>query len=116
MKLISAVIAPSDLAVARRALAAFGAPGLTVVQLSAATLWKRRLQIYRAQVLVADLVPRLRIEVLAPDEDAGELAELLAHVAGRSAGRSGDDTLAVWIQPVDDAVRVRTGERGGGAL
>lgn len=116
MKLVSAIIRPQELDTARRALAAFGSPGLTVTATTAATQWNRRLQIYRSTVLVADLAVRLRVEVLATDEDAADLASVLARVAGAATGRGGDDTVGVWITPVEQAVRVRTGERGAGAV
>jgi nitrogen regulatory protein P-II 1 len=114
VKLITAVIRPEDLDTARRALLAFGAPGVTVAPLLAGTRWNRHLEVYRATVLVADLVPRLRIDVLALDEDAPELAALLARIGG--GARGGDDTGRVWVIAVEDAVRVRTGEHGERAV
>ncbi|HEY3868175.1 MAG TPA: P-II family nitrogen regulator [Actinocrinis sp.] len=117
MKLVSAIIRPQELDPARRALAAFGSPGLTVTATSVATRWNRRLEIYRSTVLVADLAQRLRVDVLAADEDAADLAAVLARVAAAAAVRGGgDDTVGVWITPVEQAVRVRTGERGAGAV
>ena len=110
MKLITAVVRPQELDTVHRALLAFGAPGVTVTPLLAGSLWNRHLEVYRATVLVADLLPRLRIDVLALDEDAAELAELLARLAGAHSGE--DDTGRVWISAVEDAVRVRTGEHG----
>lgn len=116
MKLVSAIIRPQELDPARRALAAFGSPGLTVTATSVATQWNRRLEIYRSTVLVADLAQRLRVDVLAADEDAADLAAVLARVAAAAAVKGGDDTVGVWITPVEQAVRVRTGERGAGAV
>lgn len=115
MKLITAVIRPEDLDTARRALTAFGAPGVTVTPLLASSLWNRHLEVYRATVLVADLVPRLRIDVLAHDDDVLDLADLLGRIGGSPAS-GGDDTGRVWISAVEQAVRVRTGERGEPAL
>jgi len=114
MKLISTVIRSEELDTVRRALLAFGAPGVTVTPLLAGSLWNRHLEVYRASVLVADLVPRLRVDVLAADEDAAELAALLVRIGGGAPG--GDDTARVWISAVEDAVRVRTGEHGERAV
>jgi nitrogen regulatory protein P-II 1 len=114
VKLITAVIRPDDLDTAHRALLAFGAAGVTVTPLLAGSLWNRHLEVYRATVLVADLIPRLRIDVLAPDEDAPELADLLVRIGSAHSG--GDDTGRVWISVVEDVVRVRTGEHGEPAL
>ncbi len=120
MKLVTAIIRAPDLDTARRALAAFHAPGLTVSPLMAASLWNRHLEVYRATVLVADLVPRLRIDVLARDEDAEDLAVVLARIGsgGRGPGGAGggDDTIRVWVSRVETVVRVRTGERGEAAV
>lgn len=110
MKLITAVVRPQELDTVHRALLAFGAPGVTVTPLLAGSLWNRHLEVYRATVLVADLLPRLRIDVLALDEDADELADLLARIGGAQPGA--DDTGRVWISAVEDAVRIRTGEHG----
>ena len=82
--------------------------------LLASSLWNRHLEVYRATVLVADLIPRLRIDVLAADEDASELADLLARIGSAHSG--GDDTGQVWISAVEDVVRVRTGEHGEPAI
>lgn len=114
MKLITAVIRPEDLDTTHRALAAFGAPGMTVTPLLAGSRWNRHLEVYRATVLVADMVPRLRVDVLADDEDVPELAALLARIGAPVAG--GDDTGRVWISTVEQVIRVRTGERGEPAL
>ncbi|HEU5333785.1 MAG TPA: P-II family nitrogen regulator [Actinocrinis sp.] len=119
MKLVSAIIRASELDTARRALGAFHAPGLTVTGLLAASDWNRHLEVYRATVLVADLVPRLRVDILTRDEDAADLALVLARIGGghrRAGDRGGDDTAQVWISRVECVVRVRTGERGEAAL
>jgi nitrogen regulatory protein P-II 1 len=114
VKLITAVIRPDELETARRALSAFGAPGLTVTPLLAGSRWNRHLEVYRAEVLVADLVPRLRIDVLASDEEVPELVSLLARIGKPPHG--GDDTGRIWISAVEQVVRVRTGEHGEPAL
>jgi nitrogen regulatory protein P-II 1 len=114
VKLITAVVRPDELDTAHRALLAFGAPGLTVTPLLASSTWNRHLEVYRAEILVADLVPRLRIDVLARDEDVPELAALLARIGG--GARSGDDTGRIWISAIEDVVRVRTGEHGEPAV
>jgi nitrogen regulatory protein P-II 1 len=120
VKLVTAIIRAQDLDTARRALAAFHAPGLTVSPLLAASLWNRHLEVYRATLLVADLVPRLRIDVLARDEDAQDLAVVLARIGSGGGGPGGagggDDTVRVWVSRVETVVRVRTGERGEAAV
>ena len=108
MRLIIAVIRPDALDTVHRALAAFGVSGLTATEVFAATLWNRHLEIYRGAVMVADTVPRVRIEVLVAEEDCQDLAELLGRVC--ATGHGGDDTFELWISPVQSVIRVRTGE------
>jgi nitrogen regulatory protein P-II 1 len=61
---------------------------------------------------VVDLVPKVRVEVLVEDEDAGHIVDVL--VSAARTGKIGDGK--VWVSPVEAVVRVRTGERGSDAL
>ena len=108
MRLITAIIRPGKLDTVHRALAAFGATGLTATEIFAATLWNRHLEVYRGAVMVADTVARIRIEVLVETEDCQDLAELLHRVC--TTGRGGDDTFELWVTSVDAVIRIRSGE------
>jgi nitrogen regulatory protein P-II 1 len=68
--------------------------------------------VYRGAEYTVDLVPKIRIEVLAEDDDAEQIVEVIVKAA--RTGKIGDGK--VWSLPVDTAVRVRTGERGPDAL
>jgi nitrogen regulatory protein P-II 1 len=110
VRLINAIIRPDLLDTVHRALAAFGAPGLTATGLLDTSRWNRHLEVYRAAVLVADTVPRVRVEVLVAEDDCADLANLLIRLC--TTGHGGDDTFVIWTCRVEHAIRVRTGERG----
>ncbi|MEU5212126.1 P-II family nitrogen regulator [Streptomyces sp. NPDC020742] len=112
MKLITAVIKPHRLDEVKDALQAFGVHGLTVTEASGYGRQRGHTEVYRGAEYTVDLVPKIRIEVLVEDADAEELMDLVVKAA--RTGKIGDGK--VWSVPVEDAVRVRTGERGPDAL
>ncbi|QHC25243.1 P-II family nitrogen regulator [Streptomyces sp. GS7] len=112
MKLITAVIKPHRLDEVKEALQAFGVHGLTVTEASGYGRQRGHTEVYRGAEYTVDLVPKIRIEVLVEDADAEELVEVVVKAA--RTGKIGDGK--VWSVPVDEAVRVRTGERGPDAL
>ncbi|MGW3013273.1 P-II family nitrogen regulator [Streptomyces sp. bgisy084] len=112
MKLITAVIKPHRLDEVKDALQAFGVHGLTITEASGYGRQRGHTEVYRGAEYTVDLVPKIRIEVLAEDADAEELTDVIVKAA--RTGKIGDGK--VWSVPVDDAVRVRTGERGPDAL
>ncbi|WP_043266305.1 P-II family nitrogen regulator [Streptomyces sp. CT34] len=112
MKLITAVIKPHRLDEVKDALQAFGVHGLTVTEASGYGRQRGHTEVYRGAEYTVDLVPKIRIEVLVEDADAEELVAVVVKAA--RTGKIGDGK--VWSVPVDDAVRVRTGERGPDAL
>ena len=112
MKLVTAVIKPHKLDEVKAALESFGIQGLTVSEASGYGRQKGHTEVYRGAEYTVDLVPKIRIEVLAEDDDAEQLIEVIVKAA--RTGKIGDGK--VWSIPVDTAVRVRTGERGPDAL
>ncbi|MEV5484618.1 MULTISPECIES: P-II family nitrogen regulator [Streptomyces] len=112
MKLITAVIKPHRLDEVKDALQAFGVHGLTITEASGYGRQRGHTEVYRGAEYTVDLVPKIRIEVLVEDADAEELVDVIVKAA--RTGKIGDGK--VWSIPVDDAVRVRTGERGPDAL
>lgn len=112
MKLITAVIKPHRLDDVKNALQAFGVHGLTVTEASGYGRQRGHTEVYRGAEYQVDLVPKVRIEVVADDEDAEELLDVLVKAA--RTGKIGDGKA--WIVPVESVVRVRTGERGPEAL
>ncbi|MEU3192381.1 P-II family nitrogen regulator [Streptomyces sp. NPDC006992] len=112
MKLITAVIKPYQLDEVKEALRAFGVQGLTVTEASGYGRQRGHTEVYRGAEYTVDLVPKVRIEVLAEDEEAEQLLEIVVKAA--RTGKIGDGKA--WTVPVETAVRVRTGERGPDAL
>jgi nitrogen regulatory protein P-II 1 len=112
MKLITAVIKPFKLDEVKSALQAFGVHGMTVGEASGYGRQRGHTEVYRGAEYQVDLVPKVRLEVLCEDEDADDLIDVVVKAA--QTGRIGDGK--VWSTAVDTVVRVRTGERGPGAL
>ena len=112
MKLIPAVIKPHRLDEVKEALQAFGVHGMTVTEASGYGRQRGHTEVYRGAEYTVDLVPKVRVEILAEDADADQLIDVVVKAA--RTGKIGDGK--VWCLPVDTAVRVRTGERGPDAL
>ncbi len=112
MKLITAVIKPHKLDEVKAALEAFGVQGMTVSEASGYGRQRGHTEVYRGAEYTVDLVPKVRVEVLVDDGDCSDVVEVVVKAA--QTGRIGDGK--VWTMPVDDVVRVRTGEHGIDAL
>lgn len=112
MKLVTAIIKPHMLDEVKSALESFGVEGMTVSEASGFGRQRGHTEVYRGAEYTVDLVPKVRLEVLVGDDDAGDIIDVL--VKSARTGRIGDGK--VWSVPVDDVVRVRTGERGAEAL
>ncbi|NLF06270.1 MAG: P-II family nitrogen regulator [Actinomycetales bacterium] len=111
-KLITAVIQPHKLDDVKSALEATGVRGLTVSEASGYGRQRGHTEVYRGAEYTVDLVPKVRVDVLVADEDAASIAQ--AVIGAAQTGKIGDGK--VWIVPVEDVARVRTGERGDEAL
>jgi nitrogen regulatory protein P-II 1 len=112
MKLITAIIKPHKLDEVKSALEAFGVQGMTVSEASGYGRQRGHTEVYRGAEYTVDMVPKVRLEVLADATDATDVVDVIVKAA--QTGRIGDGK--VWITPVDDVVRVRTGEHGVDAL
>jgi nitrogen regulatory protein P-II 1 len=112
MRLVTAVIKPFKLDDVKNALEALGVQGMTVSEVQGYGRQRGHTEVYRGAEYTVSFVPKVRLEVVVDDADA--LAVVDAVVAAASTGSIGDGK--VWTTPVDDVVRVRTGERGAEAL
>ena len=112
MKLITGIIKPFKLDDVKEALQTFGIHGLTVSEVSGYGRQGGHTEVYRGAEYTVDLIPKLKIEVVVDDQDAADVVNLI--VKSAATGKIGDGK--VWVTPVDDVVRVRTGERGADAL
>ena len=112
MKLITAIIKPHQLDEVEEALEAFGVAGMTISEASGYGRQRGHSEVYRGAEYTVDFVPKVRLEVLVDDVDSSDVLEVILKAA--QTGRIGDGKI--WSVPVDDVVRVRTGERGVDAL
>jgi nitrogen regulatory protein P-II 1 len=112
MKLITAIIQPYKLEDVKTALASAGVHGLTVSEANGYGRQRGHTEVYRGAEYTVDLIPKIRVEVLADDADASMLVDTIVEVA--SSGTIGDGK--VWVSPLDSVTRVRTGETGSAAI
>ena len=112
MKLVTAVIKPFKLDEVRAALLAFGVQGMTVSESSGYGRQRGHTEVYRGAEYTVELLPKVRLEILVDDEDGDDVVDVIVRAA--RTGKIGDGK--VWVTPVDEVVRVRTGETGGAAL
>ena len=112
MKLIIAVIKPFKLEEVREALTGIGVQGLMVSEVKGYGRQSGHTEIYRGAEYVVNFVPKLKLELVVPDGAAGAAVDALAATA--KTGKIGDGKI--FVLPVEQAVRVRTGETGDDAL
>ena len=112
MKLIIAIVKPFKLGEVRDALQGIGVQGLTVTEAQGHGRQGGHTEVYRGAEYQIDFVPKSRVEVLADDSDGPHIIETI--VAAARTGRIGDGK--VWVQHVEEVIRVRTGERGAEAI
>ncbi|MGY3318242.1 P-II family nitrogen regulator [Arthrobacter sp. TE12232] len=112
MKLVTAIVRPERVNAISTALERFGVNGLTVSQASGYGRQRGHTEVYRGAEYNSDLLPKVRLEVLANEDALGGV--MAAIEEGGRTGHFGDGKI--WIIEVHDAVRVRTGERGASAI
>jgi nitrogen regulatory protein P-II 1 len=112
MKKIEAIIKPFKLDEVKEALAKQNINGMTVSEVKGFGRQKGHTELYRGAEYVVDFLPKIKIEILVSDEQAALAAETI--IATAKTGRIGDGKL--FVLPVEDAVRIRTGERGASAI
>jgi nitrogen regulatory protein P-II 1 len=112
MKLVTAVIKPHQLDEVKEALEAFGIQGMTISEAHGYGRQRGHSEVYRGAEYTVDFVPKTRIEVLVDDMDATSVVDVILKAA--QTGRIGDGKI--WVVPVEDVARVRTGERGVEAI
>ena len=112
MKKIEAIIKPFKLDAVKGSLAELGIQGMTVSEVRGFGRQKGHKEIYRGAEYIIDFVPKVKIEIVVDDSLVRQAAEAIAEAA--RTGQIGDGK--VFIIPVDEALRIRTGERGEAAL
>lgn len=112
MRLITAVIQPHALEPVIEALREHGVSGLTISEVAGYGRQGGHTEVYRGAEYRIDTIPKIKLEILAEEQDEAALVEVIARAA--RTGRIGDGK--VWTTEVGTVVRVRTGEEGPGAL
>jgi nitrogen regulatory protein PII len=112
MKKIEAIIKPHKLDEVKEALAKVGVEGMTISEVRGFGRQKGHTELYRGAEYVVAFLPKIKIEVLTTDAKAGQVAEAIKTAA--RTGQIGDGKI--FVLPVDEAVRIRTGETGDAAL
>ncbi|SBV37635.1 regulatory protein, P-II 2, for nitrogen assimilation by glutamine synthetase, regulates GlnL (NRII) and GlnE (ATase) [uncultured Stenotrophomonas sp.] len=112
MKLIFAIIRPFKLDEVREALGEQGVSGITVTEVKGFGRQKGHTELYRGAEYVVDFLPKIRIETAVTDEQVDAVIETLQAAAG--TGKIGDGKI--FVTPLEQVVRIRTGETGADAL
>ena len=112
MKKIDAIIRPERLSMVKRALEEIGAGGMTITEVKGHGVQRGVMQQWRGTTYVVDLLPKVKIEVVANDSLVDKVIEAVCE-HGRT-GEIGDGKI--FVTPVEQAVRVRTGEHGEGVV
>ena len=112
MMLVTAIVKPFALADVRAALERMDIAGMTVSEVSGYGRQRGHTEVYRGADYQVDFVPKVRIELVVPDELVEKVIDAVIEAA--RTGKIGDGK--VWVTPVATLVRVRTGERGADAL
>jgi nitrogen regulatory protein P-II 1 len=112
MKLITAILKPSKVDDVKVALQAAGIQGMTVSETRGFGRQKGHTEIYRGAEYRVDFLPKVRVEVLAEDAEVQSIVDTIVEAA--RTGSVGDGKL--WVTPVEQVIRIRTGERGDDAI
>ena len=112
MKKIEAIIKPFKLEEVKEALAEVGVQGMTVTEVKGFGRQKGHTEIYRGSEYTVDFLPKVKIEIVVDDAQAGSVAEAI--VKSANTGKIGDGK--VFISTIDEAIRIRTGETGSSAV
>jgi nitrogen regulatory protein P-II 1 len=112
MKKIEAVIKPFKIEEVKDALGEVGIAGMTVIEVKGFGRQKGHTEIYRGSEYTVDLLPKIKIEVVVPDERAEEVVATI--IAAAKTGKIGDGK--VFVSPIEQATRIRTEETGEKAL
>ena len=112
MKKVEAIIKPFKLDEVKEALSSIGVQGLTVSQVKGFGRQKGHTELYRGAEYVVDFLPKVKLEIIVSDELAAQVVETIERAA--RTGRIGDGKI--FVMPMEEVVRIRTGERGPNAL
>lgn len=112
MKKIECIIKPHQIEAVKSDLLAFGIKGMTVYEVQGFGRQKGHKEMYRGSEYLVDFVPKVKMEILAEDKDAGEIVKIIQKAA--YTGKIGDGKI--YVSTLETVVRIRTGETGPDAI
>ena len=112
MKLITAIIKPFKLDDVRAALSEIGISGMTVTEVKGFGRTGGKKEVYRGSAYVVDFVPKVKVEIIVPNDNVQQVVHVITEAA--RTGKIGDGKI--FITPVDEVIRIRTGETGEDAI
>ena len=112
MKKIEAIIKPFKLEEVKNALASIGILGMTITEVRGFGRQKGHKEVYRGAEYVVDFLPKIKIEIVLPEENVDEVIDIIMNSARTE--KIGDGKI--FVMPVEETVRIRTGERGKEAI
>lgn len=112
MKKVEAIIKPFKLDEVKESLSAVGVQGITVTEVKGFGRQKGHTELYRGAEYVVDFLPKVKLEIIVSDEMVSEVIEAIKNSA--RTGRIGDGKI--FVTPIEEVLRIRTGERGPDAI
>ena len=112
MKRVEAIIKPHKLDDVKNRLREIGVSGMTVCEVKGFGRTGGKTEVYRGSSYVVDFVPKVRIEIVVKDALVSDVVQAI--VTSASTGKIGDGKI--FVTPIDEAIRIRTGERGEDAV
>jgi nitrogen regulatory protein PII len=112
MKQVEAIIKPFQLEEVKQALAKLGVEGMTVSDVKGFGRQKGHTELYRGAEYSVDFLPKIKIQILLADEKAAQVVDAIAR--GARTGKIGDGKI--FLTPVEEVIRIRTGEKGVEAI
>ena len=112
MKMVEAIIKPFKLDEVKEALTKAGIQGMTVEEVKGFGLQKGHTELYRGAEYSIDFLPKVKIQILVPDEKATQVVDTVLKTA--RTGKIGDGKI--FVIPVEEVIRIRTGEKGADAI
>ena len=112
MKLVTAIIKPFKLDDVREALSEISIQGMTVSEVKGFGRQKGHTELYRGAEYVVDFLPKIKIEVAISDDSLSAVIEAISNSA--NTGKVGDGKI--FVSPLEDVIRIRTGEQGSEAI
>jgi nitrogen regulatory protein P-II 1 len=112
VKKVEAIIKPFKLDEVKEALNEIGIQGITVSEVKGFGRQKGHTELYRGAEYVVDFIPKIKMEIIVADDMVSNVVDAIEQAA--KTGRIGDGKI--FVTPVDEVVRIRTGERGEDAL